>query len=38
MEFDIMRHFINLLHSQEVMTLDPTLECLFKILVIGMKA
>ena len=28
---------MNLLNTQDILTLDPTLECLYKILVIGMK-
>ena len=36
-EFEIMRHFVNLLNTKDTLTLDPALECLYKVLVIGMK-
>ena len=32
-----MRHFVNLLNTKDAQTLDPTLECLYKMLVVGMK-
>lgn len=36
-EFDIMRLFLNLLSTKDTLTLDPTLECLYKVLLVGMK-
>ena len=36
--YDVMRHFVNILSAEDVTTLDIALECLYKLLLIGMKA
>lgn len=37
-QFEIMRHFMNLLKAEDTLTLDTSLDCLYRILVIGSKA